>query len=59
MAPDGPIESREAMEPWDHPWAMESRRMPSMATGDHAWPALVFTVSACIYYDPFVLIFHE
>ena len=32
-APGSPIGAHEAMEPWDHPRAMEGRRMPSMAIG--------------------------
>ena len=44
MAIDSTQWSHEAMEPCDHPGAMEGRRMPSIAIGDHAWPALVFTV---------------
>ena len=28
MAPDSPIGGHEAIEPWDHPRAMEGRRMP-------------------------------
>ena len=36
MAPDSPIGGHEAMEPLDHPKAMEGRRMPSMAMhGSH------------------------
>ena len=31
MAPDGPIEGREAMEPWNHPRAMEGHRGLFMA----------------------------
>ena len=31
MAFDSPIGGHEAMEPWDHPRAIEDRRMTSMA----------------------------
>ena len=35
-APDSPTGGHEAMEPWDHPRAMDVHRMSSMAIGGHA-----------------------
>ena len=49
ISPNSPIGGHEAMKPWDHPRAMEGRRMPPMAIGGHAWPTLLFGVWHCTY----------